>query len=1441
MPPYFLRNENYVFFPRREKSAIMIFRKRILLYALYIFAFFIMSVESLYAGGPAITGPEGFDSGRTLVAGDPVSASGGEFRETWPLLYLGGPMSLDFNLLYAPDLSYKSPWNNGSTQFPSSSTHNGFTTNTILRIVEVRKTEMPGTPVINVFLSDDTVVFIEVSGTYFVIGPIKYQLQKIGDYYYFMDPIKARVIIFRSTSYGWNFPTEEVIRGGEAIYVIDRNNNQLAFQYNNKNNPTLISDGMGRDLILAYGDYGYLSSVSDGYGRVVNFSIEEISCNGSPKNVLASFTDAMGHVTAFSYTPTPVNSNCNLLKSIVNPLGNSHIDQTWKQNAYGREAIDKQSDAYGNMTSFAYSLDAYDNAVTSVVLPNQTQQAFIHQNNRYPKSFVEADASPSAITMNQDFQMTQLTDSLSDTTQFSWHSSTGKLASTTNALGKNLQYSYTLQQQTFTNPVNRDNVTFTFYNLTRMDYPDGTNEQFSHDARGNVLSYTDRAGKIRTYTYNNQGQILTETNPMGGTITYTYNVDATLSTRTDNETGITTYSYDAYKRLKKVNHSDNSYNELIYNLNDQVTSLRNENGNVYQYEYDSNGNLITSTDPKGNQVKYSYDLMDRVSQVTNRLNKNTILAYNNMGKLASVTDSENVITSFGYNPRGWKNSTTLGTLTWHTEYDEEGIVLSSKTPLNNTTTYQSDKLGNIAGITNPLSQAVTFTRDSMNRITDITDALNRKKTITYDGKGLISSVEIPVIGKAEYTRNDLGRISQITDPDGKNWTFQHTNLGRISSSTDPLSRTTGFSYDPRGRLSETTYADASKMTITQDSAGNVTQMQHTGGLNISFSYDNLNQLLTTEGIAFTRDAEGQILSTNNEGNAFDATYDGKGRVKTVLYNNGSFTATYLYDASTGMLKKVMDNLTNSSIEFFYDNDLRVTSITRSNGVNATYTYDNAGRATRIQDGTIIDLQYTFDNAGQITSLDMTAPLNPQTLLTEGVNSLTFDNASQVSSAGYAYDPQGRLTSSPGFVFTWDGASRLTKINNDSLSYNGLGDIITRGDTRFYYNYAIKGHPVVAEKNITTNQFLRYYIWSPDGILLYMIDASNSNKIYFFHFDHAGSTLALTDINKQVTDAYAYNPFGEILGRTGSNPQPFTFCGAWGVRQEGTTGTLYQMRVRYYDAVSGRFLSREPIWPVLSDPRNLNPYQYALNNPILYSDPNGTFVAAAQIVAAIARKVINEFCFGGGELGSGELQPHQRGDYILEQILQERRMLERFIDNNWGNPERASLVERAMSQLRTPWIGNSGFVEYYDFLGRARSRNNSSSTNSSRFIDLRTSQGNMTSHIGYRSSSQKSTLAIQSRHAREMAILDAGSRFARELAEEVDEERDWLAYRPDNLHNLFPSESFRFSVMNEAWRDNVSAWIAQNPSSGYTLQSAAFQYLLRGAFTLDITSAILMNR
>ena len=1116
-------------------------------------------------------------------------------------------MGLNFLLQYYPDLKGATPFFSGRSLFPPWENKGAFSGNVSIFVTHWEDQSQTGNPnYVNVFLGNITVVFTEDgAGGFLVDDMTAYRLTKDGDYYYMMDPVRELAYIFTARERNKQIGESLVRWSGELTYLVDRNGSTLTFQYNSDYNPTIIRDNFGRTMTLTYvtaalGRNRNLSRIADEQGRTVNFTYTDTTCNGVETKVLSSFTDAAGNTTNLEYYEPWSTDGCNLVEKVIQPEGNARTEQAWTTNPSGGDAIDTQADAYGNRSGITYSQSG-DQTIATLTHPDNTKRVFDHIDERFPKKLTDETGKSFSNDYDSSHRLTKVTDRLGAATNLSYHSESGKVASLTNANGNTKTLSYTPQTQTFTNPASSQTFTFTFYNLTRIDYPDNTSEQFTYDANGNALTKVDRAGKTWSFTYNSTGQVLTSTNPAGGVSTYTYNTDATIASSTDSDTGTTTYSYDDYRRLTKITQPDNTTVQITYNLNDRVTSITDENNRAYTYTYDTNGNMTVVTDPASNTTRYAYDLMDRVSSVTDKLGNTTTTTYDTFGRLASVTDPNIIKRSFGYDSRGWFNSFTLGGAAWTTGYDNEGVPSSNTTPLGYKTDYQTDNLGHLTKVTDPLSKTTTLTRNTMARVTKSTDPLNRATGYSYNSLGLLSAVTLPDGTAASYTRNDLGLLSGITDLNSQDWSFGYTTMGRPSSLTDPLGNMKSLTYDTLGRPSQTTFPGGETLTRTYDSAGNLTRNLYSGGTDLQYTYDSLNRLLTANNLTLTRDAEGRVTNTRNATTGFGATYDDGGRLKTATYNNGAFTVTYTYNTTTGLLSRVTDSLTDAQVDLSFDTDRRPTGMTRSNGVNTTFTWDNAGRITRIQGGSIIDITYTLDSAGEVTKADMTVPLDPASLLSDNTETFTYDAASQVSTSGYTYDERGRRTASNGITCTWDGASRLTGAGSATLAYNGLGDLATRTDggtaIQLYYNYGIGLTPVVAEKNDTTGEFVRFYVWTPGGSLLYMIDAAHENKVYFYHFDRTGSTLALTDGSGMVTDSYAYTPFGKLLGHEGSSGQPFTFVGRWGVRQEGAGGDLYHMRARYYDAETACFISREPIWPQIAAPMEVNPYQYVLAAPV----------------------------------------------------------------------------------------------------------------------------------------------------------------------------------------------------------------------------------------------------
>ncbi len=765
----------------------------------------------------------------------------------------------------------------------------------------------------------------------------------------------------------------------------------------------------------------------------------------------------------------------------------------------------------------------------------------------------------------------------------------------TNAQANTIAYTYTPQEQAI------GETKFTFYNLTQVDYPDKTSEQFTYDAKGNVVAMVDSAGQTWKYTYNERGLPLTLTNPTNGVTTYTYNADLTLASMKDSDTGETRYGYDALKRVNAITDAAGQIVNLSYDANDRIITRTDANKGATKFEYDANGNLVKLTDAAGQVSNLSYDEMDRLVKATNALGKSTTFTYDKLGRIASVADATGVKTEYAYDPRGWVNRITHGGDVWQIGYDDEGVPVAYTAPSGNVTKLQSDKLGALVGVTNALNSSATMQRDALGRVTRVTDALNRATQFSYDARGELSGVTEPEIGATKYDYDALGNLTKIADLNNGEWKFKYTAQGRLQAFTDPLAQATNLAYDPLGRLAKATYPDGTTYTPTYDAVGNLTRAHYSDGLDLQFKYDALDQLVEANSVKFTRDALGRITNAEQAGAGFGATYDDAGRIKTATYPGG-LVVTYTYDSKTGLLTQVSDSLTKTQIDFTYDKDRRPIGIARSNKVHTTLTWDKAGRLVGVKDSNIVDAQYTLDAVGQVTGAKITAPLASTPV--GQISNLSYDAASQISSNGYKYDARGRLTQSPANKFAWDGASRLIGVDATKLEYDAFGNVIARNDgkatTRYAYNFALGLAPLVAETNAAAS--VRYYVWTPGGKLLYAIDAADGNKVAHYHFDRIGSTLALTDASGAVTDAYAYDPFGAMVGHTGKSAQPFTFVGGWGVRQENAT--LYQMRARYYDATTQRFLSRDPIWPQIDDPLQLNPYAYAYANPLQYVDVDG---------------------------------------------------------------------------------------------------------------------------------------------------------------------------------------------------------------------------------------------
>ena len=139
---------------------------------------------------------------------------------------------------------------------------------------------------------------------------------------------------------------------------------------------------------------------------------------------------------------------------------------------------------------------------------------------------------------------------------------------------------------------------------------------------------------------------------------------------------------------------------------------------------------------------------------------------------------------------------------------------------------------------------------------------------------------------------------------------------------------------------------------------------------------------------------------------------------------------------------------------------------------------------------------------------------------------------------------------------------------------------------------------------------RYYVWSSHGLLAHL-DMNPTNGVVvatrYYHADEQGSTLALTDAAGTVTDQFAYSPYGQLLGHTGTNSIVFGWLGSYGVYFDASAN-LHLTLHRAYSAEQHRWLSTDP----MGIDGGANLYAYGNLNPLSFVDPDGLLAKGTGI-------------------------------------------------------------------------------------------------------------------------------------------------------------------------------------------------------------------------------------
>jgi RHS repeat-associated protein len=666
-------------------------------------------------------------------------------------------------------------------------------------------------------------------------------------------------------------------------------------------------------------------------------------------------------------------------------------------------------------------------------------------------------------------------------------------------------------------------------------------------------SLTNPLQQQTNFTYDPAGNLTNITDATNASVSREYNTSGRMTSQTNKNDKITRYYYeDAGKNLTRIEEPGGVVTGLAYDAAGRLTTRTNPKGYVTSYQYDANDNQTKIIDAGNNETKMEYDEYNNVIRVVDANGQATLYAYDTMNQLISKTDANGHGISYTYDQAGRRKTVTdenQNTTTF--QYDNAGNLKNVITP-GGTIQYDYDANGNVLKIIDARGKASENTYDSMNRLTKTKDALTREESYEYFKDGSVSRRVQASNTSTTYQYDNVGRLKSINYPNTTTVSFEYDNNGNLKKMTD-ISGMSLYAYNDHNRLQSVTDPYQNTVSYDYDLAGNRIKINYPGGKAVSYEYDSLD------------------------------------RLKKVSDWAGGVTS-YSYDPVGNLLR--VDN---------------------ANGTKTIYAYDSANRLKSLSNqkaaGSVISgYLYTLDNVGNITDIAPTEPLKP--VFQAGNETYGYDDVNQLTTgAGYTftYDRNGNLISQTktGTTrnFSYNYENMLTGISGDvsaTYVYNGLGQRLAKTingiQTRYILDVGASLPEVLAETDSAGN-ITAYYVYGLG--LISRIAAGGTRQTY--HFNHRGDAIALTDSSGAVTDAYAYDDFGQVLNSTGSTPNPFKYVGKYGVMDEGN-GLLY-MRARYYSYELGLFSSEDTLLD-LTNTQGLNKYTYVTNNPVSNNDPSG---------------------------------------------------------------------------------------------------------------------------------------------------------------------------------------------------------------------------------------------
>ena len=1047
-------------------------------------------------------------------------------------------------------------------------------------------------------------------------------------------------------------------QGNQYVYTYDSNGNLASVTYPNTTQASTYTYDSAHHYTGGTDFDGNPLPTTTYYQSTVNSSGQcEGDCdpNGLPLNGrIESVQDALGETTSYAYNietntttityppdatgavgkATMVYDSYGDLLSSTDPLNNTTT------NYYdANHNLISTKDPLGYITSYTYDQNGNRTSVTYPATGTSTNTTSYTQYNEFSEPTLTTDELGNVRTFNYDgnYNPQSVTDSIGTLASFLF-SANGTMQA--GAIGYDLSSS----------PANASQFTYDAYgNMTSRTDALGRTTSYTYNNLGQKVSMTiplpnastSSAAATTTYTYDPLGDLTQTAAPLGRTTSSTYDGNGNKISDTDARQNVTKYAYDALNRLITTTYptQPGTTSTKSYDFRNNVIDAIDQDGHDTHYAYDLAGRLTSVTQAYGTSnaatTSYTYDNDGRKLTETDPLNHTTTYSYDNAGNLLSVSGPQG---NFQYSYDNARNRISMTDGNGHTTqyvYDARKRLVQTLYPDGTKVANGYDGPGNLISVTDQANNVVQYTYDAANQLRSVVqlnspNTGNNTNNYGFDNDGNLISLGDENGHTTQYSFDLFNDRISTTLPDGSvNESRTYDNNGNLLSVTHFSGMTTSYGYDPLNRLlSRTPDSRTGEATVsfTYTATGKRATMTDASGTT-SYTYDSLDRLTqkaTPEGtLNYTYDAAGDLATMASADGIVNVgyTWDTLNRLSTVTDNRlggSSNTTTYTYDNASNVATATYPNGQQST--FNYDPENRLSSMTAG---QAGYMYNlgPTGIRTGATEVTGRTLTWNFDPIYRLTGetvagdaqyngsvnygLDPVGNRLSQSSSLHGISSLGFSYNADDQILGETYDSNGNTTATGGKTFAYDSENHLVSMNGGAVTlvYDGDGNRVVKTANSSTTRYLIDnlnptGYSQVVEETVN-GAAQREYTYGLQRIDEDQI-VNSAWTPSFYGYDGFGTVRQLTSLTGAVTDTYEYDAYGNEITHTGTTSNDYLYRG----EQYDSDLGMYYLRARYYNPMTGRFMSRDPNDGNIRIPASLHKYLYANGDPVNGIDPTG---------------------------------------------------------------------------------------------------------------------------------------------------------------------------------------------------------------------------------------------